>query len=80
MIQDSTKKTWQQLNDEVQTEIKKIKGVLKTENTLSDVLSICKKIVPTWAVYPNYNEDRTYCQFVLTPPNGFSCSFTAKMI
>lgn len=71
-------KTWEDFKAENNIEIAKIESALEYEKpqSISDVLREIYRIVPDWKALPNPNQKGQYCQVVLYPPSGFTCSIS----
>ena len=69
-------KSWDDMHKEVTAAISKIEAELEANppKKIYDVLAAVNMVAPSWGALPNNNGEGQYCQVVLYPPSGFSCS------
>ena len=72
-------KTWHEAKAEIEPTLQAIEAALPEMVSVKQALEIIKKVAPDWKVWDNRNTDHTHCQYVLTPPNGFTRSVTRQI-
>jgi len=68
-------KTWEEANAEITPTKEAIEQAFLDDKPIG--INAAEKLIgeiTDWGVFANPNLDHTYCQFVITPPSGFTFS------